>query len=194
MWSLRRTSGPLASLAGDSAASSASSVSPPAAANSGWRNFTEAHSSRCVLFFSSRTWPVAVLRSRPHDGGPDQPSETVADRIGPPASRARPSRSAPRQPVLPRPLRDAPAAPAPQPAAALPTGRRLCFAVRPGGPPPARMHGRPRLADGGASFLIPETSLYAASPALPRSRFREAGIAKIRIPSALIGRRWSALP
>ena len=92
--------------------------SPPTAANSGWRRETskrrshrrgchsdptgylsgrygtnELHRSthnRCVLLFSSRTWPFAALRSRPHDGGPDQPSETVGDRIGPPASATRP--------------------------------------------------------------------------------------------------------
>ena len=41
--------------------------------------------------------------------------------------------------------------------------------------------------------MIPETPRYAASPTLPRPRFREAGIAKVRIPSALIQRRWGKI-
>ena len=36
-------------------------------------------------------------RSRPHDGGPGQPSAPAGDRIGPPASGTRPSRSGPRR-------------------------------------------------------------------------------------------------
>ena len=147
--------------------------SPPAAANSGWRNFTEAHSSRCVLLFSSRTWPVAVLRSRPHDGGPDQPSETVADHW--PSSQScstvtfRPSTAgfaeafAGRASCCARAVtgRRAPdgapsvfCCPSPVPSSEGP----------PGGPPPARMHRRPRLADGGASSLDPGKRLVTPLP------------------------------